>query len=314
MKIWHKQSEKDELQRLDNRKRFPTSGSYLLVLPENPTAEDLNFVQSKFNIHPISFQDYHYNSNPHVEDYGDYFFITCFILDYSGISKRFGKIKVGLCFGENFVLLLLNDKHQRIQTLFNNETYISKIMEQSSVYVVLKIINALFETYISALSQFYPEIDEIEKKINQMNGNDSTLHEIIQCRRLISFAYRTTLPHREVLSAISDYASLREEDANLAKEVNYKLNNVMQTISVYREMVVNSQDSYISLTTHKLYKIMRKIALSIFLLAPFLLVSSIYGMSSRLSETESTLSFHVVLFVLLGISLLTILFRKRFFK
>ena len=121
MKIWNKQEEKEELQRLDDRKRFSTSkGFFLILLPDNPIDDDLKILESKFGIHPISFQDYHFNSKPNIEDYGDYLFITCFAFEYSNISKRFSKTKQGVCIGENFVILISGENSRCVQEIFEN--------------------------------------------------------------------------------------------------------------------------------------------------------------------------------------------------
>ena len=197
------------------------------------------------------------------------------------------------------------------------KTQISLIFKRGAPYFVYRFIDSLISDFFNILDTTEDYIDNIEDKVLQEKTALVPKKIFIQKRTLL-YIYKSLIANREVISSIErEYLrEFRKEEMRLFRDLYNDIAQLIDIVSVYRDILTSVLDMYLSSVSNNLNKIMKVLtAISAFVLIPTL-ISGIYGMNfQRVSPWNMPeLYWKYGYVIVLGIMVLSVIIVYIWFK
>lgn len=251
---------------------------------------------------------------PKLEWFDQYFFLLLkgFTADTDSID--YGIVHISFFVGERFMAT----RHDIVSPSINK---VWMAMENNQLdlargthHICYKIVRTIIDRYTPVILNMEKNLDKMEETMLE-NPRDETLGELIsynsQLRKLRRiYGYQAT-----VLSQLAKWVAANE---NLESKFRHQFNDLYEQMErllslsgMLQEMTVDLIDGYISVSSHRLNKIMKVLTITTVIFVPLTFLAGIYGMNfENMPELSSTNGYFIVLGVMVGITVtLLTLFR-----
>ncbi|MEM2047261.1 MAG: magnesium/cobalt transporter CorA, partial [Candidatus Jordarchaeales archaeon] len=189
-----------------------------------------------------------------------------------------------------------------------------RIRKMGPDYLAYSLIDAIVDNYFLVLEKMGERIDEVEGEL-LTNPTPQTLKKIHELRRSLLFLHKSVWPLREIINALekSESPLVKKDTIVFLRDLYDHTIQVIETNEMYREMLSEMTDAYISSINNKTNEIVKVLTVIATLFMPLTFIASIYGMNFVwMPETEWPEGYHMVLAVMAVIGLIMlILFRKK---
>ena len=243
----------------------------------------LKRVGDAFGLHPLVVEDIaNTEQRPKVEDYGDYLYIVFKMLGYEekqGVTSE----QVSVVLGRNFVIsfqeregAIFDPIRERIKS---GKGLIRKLGSDFLVYSLLDVVVDHYFTVTEALGD---EIETISDKV-LANPNSATMATIHRLRRELMFLHRAVWPLREVVSGLGKKDSGLVTGATdvYIRDLYDHTVQVMDTVEIYREMMSDLADIYLSSVSNRLNTVMKVLTIIATIFIPLTFLAGVYGMNFK---------------------------------
>jgi magnesium transporter len=156
-------------------------------------------------------------------------------------------------------------------------------------------------------------LDEIEENTRGLSKN-ILMDQVFEIRADLLKLRRTVVPMRDLLYRILNTERLAEvqEQHVYYTDVYDHLLKLSEMIDGNREMTADLRDSYISLNSHRMNKIMMVLTVITTIFMPLTLIAGIYGMNfSYMPELQSKYGYYCVLGLMALLGFLMYLWFRR---
>ena len=181
-------------------------------------------------------------------------------------------------------------------------------------HICYRIVRTVIDRYTPIILNMEKNLDKMEEDMLE-NPRDETLGELInynsQLRKLRRiYGYQAT-----VLSQLAKWVAASEKlKAGFRHEFNdlyEQMERLLSLSGMLQELTVDLIDGYISVSSHRLNKIMKVLTITTVIFVPLTFLAGIYGMNfENMPELGSANGYFIVLGVMVGISIsLLVLFR-----
>ncbi|MBS7247676.1 MAG: magnesium/cobalt transporter CorA [Candidatus Jordarchaeales archaeon] len=277
-------------------------------------AEIIGKIGEQLGIHPLVLEDImNTEQRPKMEDFESYLFLVLKMLRIDGdyiISEN-----ISLLVGPNYVVSF----QEREGDVFDPvrariRTNKGRIRKMGPDYLAYSLIDAIVDNYFLVLEKMGERIDEVEGEL-LTNPTPQTLKKIHELRRSLLFLHKSVWPLREIINALekSESPLVKKDTIVFLRDLYDHTIQVIETNEMYREMLSEMTDAYISSINNKTNEIVKVLTVIATLFMPLTFIASIYGMNFVwMPETEWPEGYHMVLAVMAVIGLIMlILFRKK---
>ena len=178
-------------------------GSIWLDL-NGPTAEDGEFLQQAFGLHPIAVDSCldMVAQVPKVDDYDDHIFIVSRGIDYTADTRILSTTEMGIFLGRNFVISI----HSGM--LYNIESVVALVerdglpLRRGSTFLTYMLLDALVQNLVPGVSGLEEWIDDVEDAVIE-RPEPSALEAILELKRSSFQLRRAIAPQRDMLNRLS---------------------------------------------------------------------------------------------------------------
>ena len=229
-----------------------------------PTVEELNSLQKKFNFHSLTIEDcFEANQRPKLEEYPDYIFAIL-----AGVRKlpdedELEPYQLAFYLGKNYIITIrerrggisLKSVHNKI-LLKNN-----RILSHQAAFLSYVIVDTFIDGYLDLLEEIEDIIEEIEEIVVHKPETE-LLDKTFDLRTNILILLKALRPQRVVIRelAVDDMPIISKTTQTYFNDIYDHILEANDLCSSYRDRVSSIVDIYLSSASNKINDTMRLIA------------------------------------------------------
>ncbi len=281
-----------------------------------PTVDDLSLIEQEFGFHHLALEDAALvHERPKIDLYDDFLLIIFYALTHvRGETPVLRLEQLSLFAGQNYVVTL----HQAELPVLDQTSdrwcaSHAKIKNGAAGLLVYSILDALVDEYLPIADRISDRIDVIEDAVfGRFDANAQ--QEIFRIKRNLLQMRKVLTPERDVLNVLMrrDTPIFSDETVRYFQDIYDHLLRVLDSIDTYRDLLSSALDSYLSVQSNRMNKVMKTLTASSIILMTVTLVASIYGMNFiHMPELQWRLGYPLALGLMVAIAAsLGALFRK----
>jgi magnesium transporter len=278
---------------------------------------DLDILKSLgdcFGLHPLVLEDIvNTDQRPKVEDYGDYLYIVFKMLAYEAKAEVVSE-QVSLVLGKDFVISF-QEREGNIFDPIRERIRSGKglIRRRGPDFLVYSLLDIVVDHYFSVTEGLGDEIETISERV-LANPNPAIMADIHHLRREMMFLHRAVWPLREVVSGLGrkDSELVTEATGIYIRDVYDHTIQVMDAVEIYREMMSDLVDIYLSSVSNRLNAVMKVLTIIATIFIPLTFLAGVYGMNFKyLPEIGWRWGYPLFWFVCILVTAVMLAFFKR---
>ncbi len=236
----------------------------------------------RLDIHPLTLEDIvHTDQRPKLEDYGHYLFVVLKVFPPGQPAGESDQLS--LLVGKNYLVSFserdggmfdaLRDRLRRGHT---------RLRRLGPDYLAYALIDAVVDSYFTFLERIGEEIQELEDAVVDDPRPDN-LRRLHVLRREAVVLRRALWPLRGAVDALerSESDLINASTAPFLKDVRDHVNNIIETMEVFREMISNLLELYLTGLSNRLNEAMKVLTIIATLFMPLAFIAGVYGMNFK---------------------------------
>jgi magnesium transporter len=250
-----------------------------------------------------------------VEDYGDYLYIVVKMLTYDDREDRVVPEQVSLVVGDKFLLSFQEGVAGDVFQLIRDHLRMGrgKIRKMGIDYLAYSLLDALVDGYFIILERLGNRIDALEDELI-VRTDRSGLEKLYRLKRELLFLHKAVWPLREVLSSLQRRESplIQQTTTPYLRDVYDHVVQVIDSVEIYREMLTEMLNTYLSSVSYRLNEIMKVLTIIATIFMPLTFLAGVYGMNFRhMPELEWKYGYYFAWIIMAGIGIAMGFYFKR---
>lgn len=267
-------------------------------------------LDTHFHFHHLAIEDcLHFLQRPKLDYYDNYNFFVLHALNNNGLTPS----EVDLFVGSNFIVSYHKTHLEEIEEVRLKINTTENSWGDGSIYVFYQILDKLVDHYFPAVYRLEDQIDVIDD-----NVKGASLRKLLDR----TFEVRSDLLRlRRIITQMRDlaYRILSSDHLKDIKEKHIYFSDVYDHLLRLTEMIESSlaltselRDSYLSVNSHKMNKIMMLLTVVTTIFIPLTFIVGVYGMNFKyMPELELRYGYFIVLGIMLFIGIFMFTWFKR---
>lgn len=267
-------------------------------------------LDTHFHFHHLAIEDcLHFLQRPKLDFYDNYNFFVLHALNNNGLTPS----EVDLFVGSNFIVSYHKTHLEEIEEVRLKINTTENSWGDGSIYVFYQILDKLVDHYFPAVYRLEDQIDAIDD-----NVKGASLRKLLDR----TFEVRSDLLRlRRIITQMRDlsYRILSSDHLKNIKEKHIYFSDVYDHLLRLTEMIESSlaltselRDSYLSVNSHKMNKIMMLLTVVTTIFIPLTFIVGVYGMNFKyMPELDLKYGYFIVLGIMLFIGFFMFTWFKR---
>lgn len=277
-----------------------------------PTDEEYAILDDVFGFHPLAIEDtMAYSQRPKIESYnhiGDamrhgYFYMVIHGPDLNQFKENLKTKELDLFVSQNYLVTIHEEPIRSVEVMQARARADARVVLTNGIDMLLhSILDHLVDNYMPILDYFQDALDELEEKATS-DPEPNLLVEIAGKKKDLLNLRRIIGPQRDVLAQLTrgEVPFIRETTRIYLRDVLDHLIRAVETIELYRDLVMGCRDIYMSSINNHLNQIMKTLTIISVIALPMTVVTSFFGMN--FVETAPGMYGHVGLVILFVVML-----------
>jgi magnesium transporter len=289
-----------------------------------PTDEEYALLEDVFGFHPLAIEDsIHYTQRPKIESYqhvGDackvgYFYMVFHGPDLETFKQKLRTKELDMFVSERYLLTIHDEEFRSVNDVLQRAKADARVVLDQGIDTLLyNILDRITDAYIPILDYLGEQLDEIEDKALR-EPSPEVLIAISEKKRELLNLRRVVGPQREVVAQLTrgEVPFIRMETRAYFRDVQDHLVRTVETVELYRDLVLGARDIYLSSISNNLNQIMKTLTIISVIALPLTVVTSFFGMNFKdMPGTDSHWAFWITITVMGVLELvLFYLFKKK---
>ncbi len=261
---------------------------------------DLNILREVFHFHHLAVADCsHTYERAKVDFYDTYNFFVLNTLKAQTLTT----VDLNLFVGENYIVSVhkgdMTEVNQVRERLIQNDN----IWAEGNLYITYLLFDKVVDQYFPALHQIEDKLGRINIHTD-MNTGQSVIKKVFSLREEL-------LKLRRVISSMKEllYRMINSEHLQSFHTNKHYFNNIYdhllrlsEAIESNREMTADMRDSYLSINSHQMNRIMTILTIITSIFIPLTFIAGIYGMNFHyMPELRWKYGYFIILGVMVAI-------------
>jgi magnesium transporter len=263
----------------------------LAVYLEKPTTTWIHFegycppdvlqqLGALYGLHSLALEDViNTGQRPKIESYDNKLFLILSrpVLDDNGVHSE----QLSFFLGNNFVLSFYNGENDPFKNVRERlRNHIGKIRGRKADYLLYTLVDTVVDEAFPVLEAYGDFVEALDDELLD-NPAKSILHKIHGSKRELLLIRRMLWPQREIINTlIRDEDGLLEENTKIYFRDCYDHTiQTMELVEIYREIISNILEVYLSTLSHRINDIMRVLTIIATIFIPLTFIVGVYGMN-----------------------------------
>jgi magnesium transporter len=254
---------------------------------EAESRESLEALAGLFELHPITLDDFiNRDQRPKIEEFDRYVFLVIHtLLAARGDEVETAEIHIVL---KPRSLLTVHDRPLDILgRVFDRCRGESRVQQNGPSLSLYLLSDAVVDGFFPVLDSLGDEIDALEDLVVEAPAR-ARMTRIFDMKRVLVQLRKIISPQREVFNALSrrDYPYIDARTAVYFRDVHDHLVRAYEMIDSYRDLVANTLDAYLAVTSNRLGQVMKQLTVIATIFMPLSFLTGFFGMNF------TTIPFH----------------------
>jgi len=280
---------------------------------EEPLREKALFLET-FGLHPLVISDAQRERHPpKLELFSGYFFLLLNGLDATTMDIDFHTIQIAFFVSDRFLVTRRKVKSVSIDKTWAEAGNGELDVPRGPAHIAYRIVRRVTDRYTNIVEGLESRLDTMEDEMFQ-NPRDTLLGGLIGYSRNLKRLRRIFNYHQDLFTRLSrkDHPFIGKQERHEFTDAFEHTERLTSLTTLYKELVDDLMNGYISATSHRLNQIMKVLTVVTVVFLPLTLLAGIYGMNF---EGMPELKIHNAYFVVIGVmglivTGLLLLFRK----
>lgn len=279
----------------------------------DPNANDIAILRHQFQVHPLSIEDVlGRQQRPKIEAYDNYYFIVFFAI-CSGKDQCIETQQLSLFVGRNYIVSVHKGDFRQVQETITRWRAPDSPLGKTVGALLYALLDAIVDDYFPVMDNVSERIDTLEDSIFEQ-FNERSIQDIFMLKRDLLDVRRVVAPERDVLNVLlrREVPIFRPEDIVYLQDVYDHVVRVVDNVDVYRDLLSNALDSYLSIQSNNLNQIVKVLTIASIILMTCALIAGIYGMNFEfMPELHWRYGYFFALGMMVLVSIGLIIFFRR---
>lgn len=256
----------------------------------DPKDEEYAILDEVFGFHPLAIEDtMGYSQRPKIESYnhvGDanklgYFYMVIHGPDLSQFKENLRTKELDMFVSKNYLVTIHEEGIRPIESLHARAKVDPHMVLDNGIdMLVHSILDHLVDNYMPIFDYFQDALEELEERA-ATDPKPELLHEIAGKKKDLLNLRRIIGPQRDVLAQLTrgEVPFIRETTRIYLRDVLDHLIRAVETIELYRDLVMSCRDIYMSSVNNHLNQIMKTLTIISVVALPMTVVTSFFGMN-----------------------------------
>src|SRR5215217_4003711 len=255
-----------------------------------PTDDDLALLDDVFGFHPLAIEDtIQYVQRPKIESYnhvGDacragYFYMVFHGPDLETFRQKLRTKELDLFVSDRYLITIHEERMKSVQEVLDRtESDTTRMLDKGTDVLLYMILDHLVDHYQPILDYLQDALDDLEDRA-LTKPRPEVLTEISFKKRELLNMRRIVGPQREVVAQLTrgDVPFIREGTRVFLRDVQDHLIRTVESVELYRDLVLGARDIYLSSISNNLNQIMKVLTIITVVALPATIVTSFFGMN-----------------------------------
>jgi len=273
---------------------------------ENPSAEELSLLEKVFHFHPLAIEDAtHRAQRPKLEDYTQvedvcqhgYYYMVIHGPDLETFKEHLQTKELDSFFSDRYLVTCHEKRMKSIEEVRDRAAADGTMLERGIDWLLYNILDHLVDTYIPILDNLEEELDTIEEDSLTRPTPDLLVRIAGKKRELLNFR-RNIGPQREVIAQLTrgEVQFIHENVRVYFRDVQDHLIRTVETVELYRDLIMGARDIYLSSVSNRLNQIMKTLTVVSVIAMPVMVVTSFFGMNfENMPAIHSPTGFYITM-------------------
>lgn len=271
-------------------------------------------LKETFKLHQLALNDAKNERHPpKLEVFSDHTFLVFKPLSRESVDIHFSTIQLAIFCGENFLITRTSGENRAIDQLREEVLKNPHHFHTGPGAMATRIMRLFIERYLVILLQLEPRLEELEDGLLTEEG-DEILTELIGYKTELKKIRRIFLYHEQILNDLR-----RKPQPGFPKAVKHELNDAYEhqeraksLAHLYYELAADLVDGFLSLSTHRLNRIMQVLTIVTVIFVPITFLAGIYGMNfDYMPELHHRSGYFILLGIMATIATTLLVFFRR---
>jgi magnesium transporter len=255
-----------------------------------PTDEEYALLDEVFGFHPLAIEDtLNYMQRPKIESYRHtgvactegYFYMVFHGPDLETFRQRLRTKELDLFVSERYLVTVHEEVMTSVEAVVQRtESDPSRMLDRGTDVLLYNILDHMVDHYTPILDYLQDTLDDLEDRALS-DPRPEVLTEIALKKRELLNLRRIVGPQREVVAQLTrgDVPFIREGTRVYLRDVQDHLIRTVESVELYRDLVLGARDIYLSSISNNLNHIMKVLTIITVVALPMTIVTSFFGMN-----------------------------------
>ncbi|SFS72508.1 magnesium/cobalt transporter CorA [Marininema halotolerans] len=275
-----------------------------------PSADETQLLADFFDFHPLAIEDcLHRLQRPKMDYYHDHVFLIVHDVHPDTLEPE----EVNLFVGENFIVTFhLHGSEELAETRARVWREKDPSVLNPSV-IAHRIMDKIVDTLFPVIHKIEDRLDELDSR--QEVSTPELIDEVFDIRSELIRLRHSVIPMRDLLYRIINSRRFMQNDERrfYFSDIHDHLVKLAHMIDSNREMTADIRDSYLSLNSFRMNRIMKTLTVITVIFMPLTFLAGVYGMNFvYMPELHNREGYFIVLGVMVLLALsLTLWFKSK---
>ena len=255
-----------------------------------PTEEELFLLDEIFGFHPLAIEDtINYSQRPKIEAYNHvgsgcdqgYFYMVFHSPDRETFRENLRTKEIDMFVSERFLVTVHEEEIRSIEEVITRaQVDALRVLDPGVDRLLHNILDHVTDAYQPILDYLQEALDDLEERALNEPTPD-VLSEISHKKRELLNLRRIVGPQREVIAQITrgDIPFIRMEARTYFRDVQDNLIRTVETVELYRDLVLGARDIYLSSISNHLNQVMKTLTIISVIGLPLTIITGFFGMN-----------------------------------
>ena len=255
-----------------------------------PTDEEYALLDEVFGFHPLAIEDtLNYMQRPKIESYDHvgegcqegYFYMVFHGPDLETFKEKLRTRELDLFVSARYLVTIHEEVMKSVEAVVTRaEADPGRALDRGTDVLLHNIIDHMVDHYQPILDYLQESLDDLEERALS-DPRPDVLTEIAGRKRELLNLRRIVGPQREVVAQLTrgEVPFIREGTRVYLRDVQDHLIRTVETVELYRDLVLGARDIYLSSISNHLNQIMKILTVISVIALPMTIVTSFFGMN-----------------------------------
>ncbi len=253
------------------------------------------------------------SSRPQTEAFDNGFFVSIKMLESEDKKNTVGVDNLSLIVMDRILITFQEEEGDVFDPVRDRiRKHTTKIRTSGADYLAFALLDVVIDNYIYILGVYGEKVEELEGQL-VLNINKDTLKIINSFKHELNDLRINIKPAKEMVSSLVklDTELIQEENQKHYKELQDNINQAVDLLDYYREVLYDELSMYHSAMSTKLNDTMKLLTIFSVIFIPLTFIVGVYGMNfSNMPELRTENGY----FAVWGVMLVSVLVMLWYFK